>query len=161
PPFTTGGIAEKLIQHQLDEPEPVERLRPEVSPALAAILRRLMAKAPEKRYQTPAELVVALDNMNKIPLLTRSRRTVRIPPHPPHRSAPPRPGSHHRLPPGRRPPPPAAPEAPDTHDPAQGDHEPSAGPRRPASQTSLAFVAGKCAPWLSAAGGRAPGPQLH
>jgi serine/threonine protein kinase len=61
PPFPRGNALEKLMQHQLDEPEPIERLRPDVPPGLAAVLRRLMAKKPEERYQTAAEVFAALE----------------------------------------------------------------------------------------------------
>jgi serine/threonine-protein kinase len=60
PPFPGGTSMEKLMRHQLDEPEPVTRLRPEVPPALAAVLNKLMAKDPAKRYQTAAEVAAAL-----------------------------------------------------------------------------------------------------
>jgi serine/threonine protein kinase/DNA-binding beta-propeller fold protein YncE len=59
-PFPGESVAGKLLRHQLDEPEPVERLRPGVPPGVAAVVRRLMAKRPEDRYQTPAEVVAAL-----------------------------------------------------------------------------------------------------
>ena len=51
---------EKVLKHQMDEPVPVIRLRPEVPPTVAAILRKLLAKRPAERYQTPAELAAAL-----------------------------------------------------------------------------------------------------
>jgi serine/threonine-protein kinase len=61
PPFAGGTALEKLMRHQLDEPEPIEQLRPDVPPGLAAVLRRMMAKAPLERYQTPAEVFAALE----------------------------------------------------------------------------------------------------
>jgi serine/threonine-protein kinase len=60
PPFFGGSLTEKLLKHQLDEPHPIEVLRPDVPPGLAAIVRKLMAKRPEQRYRTPAELAAAL-----------------------------------------------------------------------------------------------------
>jgi Leucine-rich repeat (LRR) protein/tRNA A-37 threonylcarbamoyl transferase component Bud32 len=60
-PFPGGEALGKLLKHRLEEPEPVERLRPDVPPAVAAVVRRLMAKRPDDRYQTPAEVVAALD----------------------------------------------------------------------------------------------------
>jgi hypothetical protein len=60
PPFPGVTLGEKLLKHQLDEPEPVEKLNPEVPREVAAIIRRLMAKRPEDRYQTPAELADVL-----------------------------------------------------------------------------------------------------
>lgn len=59
-PFPGGSLAEKVLQHQLDEPPPIEELRPEVPSDLARILRKLMAKRAEDRYQTPAELALEL-----------------------------------------------------------------------------------------------------
>jgi eukaryotic-like serine/threonine-protein kinase len=59
-PFPGGSTLEKLVRHGTEEATPVERLRPEVPPAVAAIVRRLMAKRPEDRFQSPAELMAAL-----------------------------------------------------------------------------------------------------
>jgi WD40 repeat protein/tRNA A-37 threonylcarbamoyl transferase component Bud32 len=55
-----GTAAEKLLKHQMQEPAPLEELRPDVPPAVAAVVRRLMAKRPADRYQTPAEAAEAL-----------------------------------------------------------------------------------------------------
>jgi len=59
-PFPGGSLAEKLMKHQLREPQPVARLRPDVPPAVASVVRRMMAKKAEDRYQTPAEIAAAL-----------------------------------------------------------------------------------------------------
>jgi serine/threonine protein kinase len=59
-PFPGGTTLEKLVRHGTEEPTPVESLRPEVPAAMAAIVRRLMAKQPAERFQTPAELAAAL-----------------------------------------------------------------------------------------------------
>jgi serine/threonine-protein kinase len=60
PPFPGGSLAEKLIKHQFEEPAAVEQLRPDIPPEVAAVVRKLMAKRPEDRYQTAAALVHAL-----------------------------------------------------------------------------------------------------
>ncbi|HEY7311099.1 MAG TPA: serine/threonine-protein kinase [Gemmataceae bacterium] len=60
-PFPGENAMEKLIKHLMDEPEPLEKVRPEVPPAVAAVVRRLMAKNPSDRYQTPAELARDLE----------------------------------------------------------------------------------------------------
>jgi WD40 repeat protein len=60
PPFLGGSALEKLFQHQWQEPVPVEQRRPGVSPAVAAVVRKLMAKRPQDRYPIPAEAAVAL-----------------------------------------------------------------------------------------------------
>jgi eukaryotic-like serine/threonine-protein kinase len=59
-PFPGGSLGEKIARHQMREPEPVERRRPETPAAAAAVVRKLMAKRPEDRYQTPAEAAAAL-----------------------------------------------------------------------------------------------------
>jgi hypothetical protein len=60
PPFATGSIEEKLLAHQTRQPAALEQMRPEVPPALAQVVRRMMAKRPEDRYQTPGEVAAAL-----------------------------------------------------------------------------------------------------
>jgi serine/threonine-protein kinase len=59
PPFPGNTLAEKLMKHQQAEPPALERLRPEAA-ALAPAVRRMLAKNPEHRFQTPAELVAVL-----------------------------------------------------------------------------------------------------
>jgi formylglycine-generating enzyme required for sulfatase activity/serine/threonine protein kinase len=60
PPFDGMTSTEVLLKHQMEHARPVEQLRPEVSSDLAVVVRKLMAKKPEERYQTPAEAVAAL-----------------------------------------------------------------------------------------------------
>ncbi len=57
PPFPDGSVTERLFKHIGEEPEDVGRLNPKVPEALRAVLRRMMAKKPEDRYQTPAKLL--------------------------------------------------------------------------------------------------------
>jgi serine/threonine protein kinase/CheY-like chemotaxis protein len=59
-PFPGDQPMEKMLKHNLDLPTPVQEIRPEISPTVAAILNRLMAKRPEERFQTPADLAEAL-----------------------------------------------------------------------------------------------------
>src|SRR5262249_10999004 len=59
-PFPGGTTMEKLIRHGSEEPTPIEQVRSDVPPAVAGVLRKLLAKKPEQRYQTPAEVVAAL-----------------------------------------------------------------------------------------------------
>src|SRR5262249_29330375 len=60
PPFAGGTILEKLARHQLGAPPPLEGLRPDVPAEVVAVVRKLMARRPEDRYQTPAEVLAAL-----------------------------------------------------------------------------------------------------
>ncbi|MBY0460645.1 MAG: serine/threonine protein kinase, partial [Gemmataceae bacterium] len=62
-PFPDGTIASKLVAHQnIDRrpPKPVEAFRPDVPSGLLAVLRRMMAKEPDDRYQEPIEVAEAL-----------------------------------------------------------------------------------------------------
>src|SRR5206468_113384 len=60
PPFGEHPLMRKLMMHQNGEARPVRELQPQVPEALEAIVRRLMAKRAEDRFQTPAELADAL-----------------------------------------------------------------------------------------------------
>lgn len=59
-PFPEGTLVEKLLMHQLDEPVAAERLRPDLPAPIATILRRMIAKKPEDRFQIPYEVYEAL-----------------------------------------------------------------------------------------------------
>jgi eukaryotic-like serine/threonine-protein kinase len=59
-PFPGGSFVEKAIHHRLDEPTPLERLRPDVPPDVVAVVRKLMAKRPEDRYPTAWDAAAAL-----------------------------------------------------------------------------------------------------
>src|SRR5262249_2000871 len=62
-PFPGNNMMEKLIKHRLYEPTPVEQLRPDVPAPVAAVVRRLMAKEPGDRFQTPLELASTLASL--------------------------------------------------------------------------------------------------
>jgi serine/threonine-protein kinase len=59
-PFPGGTFIQKINKHQFEEARPVEALRPAVPHAVAGVVRKLMAKKPGERYQTPAEVAAAL-----------------------------------------------------------------------------------------------------
>jgi len=61
PPFAGGSLAEKLLKHQQTPPPPIDKARTDLPPGLAAIVMKLLAKHPGDRYQTPGELIQALD----------------------------------------------------------------------------------------------------
>ncbi|HVS39028.1 MAG TPA: serine/threonine-protein kinase, partial [Gemmataceae bacterium] len=63
PPFPGGSLTHKLMAHQLSEPEPIEARRADAPAAVAALVRRLMAKDPARRFQTPADLAAALQDL--------------------------------------------------------------------------------------------------
>jgi serine/threonine protein kinase len=60
PPFKGRSLFEILQAHHSMEANPLNLIRPEVPEELAAVVRKMMAKEPAKRYQTPAEAVQAL-----------------------------------------------------------------------------------------------------
>ena len=60
PPFPNVAWEEKLVNHRKVEPQPIEQLRPDVVPALSAVLRKMMAKQPANRYPTPSAVADAL-----------------------------------------------------------------------------------------------------
>jgi serine/threonine-protein kinase len=56
PPFEGGDVVNKIFKQRMDDPEPLERVARSVPAAFAAIVRKLMAKNPDDRYQTCREL---------------------------------------------------------------------------------------------------------
>jgi WD40 repeat protein len=59
PPFS-GSAGQKLLAHQMKAPPPLDGYREDVPPGLATVINKMMAKNREDRYQTPAEVVTAL-----------------------------------------------------------------------------------------------------
>jgi WD40 repeat protein/serine/threonine protein kinase len=59
-PFQDGTVTQKLIWHQVREPKPIGDVRRDVPAELSAVMKQMMAKKPEDRYQTPLEVVDAL-----------------------------------------------------------------------------------------------------
>jgi serine/threonine protein kinase len=68
PPFPEGSIAQKLLWHQNTAPTPIRDLRPDVPPELAAVLDKMLAKDPAARYQTPLEVMAALEPWIRTPI---------------------------------------------------------------------------------------------
>jgi serine/threonine protein kinase len=60
PPFPGTSFLEKIYKHQTKEPTAVNLLRPECPAPLANTLAKMMAKQPEDRFQTPAEVAEVL-----------------------------------------------------------------------------------------------------
>jgi serine/threonine protein kinase len=61
PPFPGGTVLQQLLAHQDRAPVPLAHFRTDVAVRDAAIITRLLEKDPERRYQTPQELLAALD----------------------------------------------------------------------------------------------------
>jgi serine/threonine protein kinase len=63
PPVPEGTAARKLRAHQSELPLDPRELNPAVPDELAAVLARMMAKDPARRYQTPIELIAHLKGL--------------------------------------------------------------------------------------------------
>lgn len=57
PPFAEGTVLQKLLQHNSDEPPDPRDFVPDLPEPIVVILRRMLAKEPRRRYQTPTELI--------------------------------------------------------------------------------------------------------
>jgi WD40 repeat protein/predicted Ser/Thr protein kinase len=60
PPFPKGTAREKLQRHSANVPLWLRDVRPEVPMELARVVAKMMAKKPEDRFQTAAEVAAAL-----------------------------------------------------------------------------------------------------
>jgi serine/threonine-protein kinase len=65
PPFTAATPQQVLAAHVTQAPEPITAHRPSISPALAAVVMKCLAKRPADRWQTADQLLAQLE-----PLLT-------------------------------------------------------------------------------------------
>lgn len=55
-PFEGGDVVNKIYKQRMEDPRPLEEVARGVPLAFAAIVRKLMAKEPDERYQTCGEL---------------------------------------------------------------------------------------------------------
>jgi serine/threonine protein kinase len=63
-PFPVEEPMAKLIAHSCEKAIPIEQLCPQAPPSVCTIVNKLMAKRPDERYQTPAELILDLAAQN-------------------------------------------------------------------------------------------------
>ena len=59
-PFPTGTPIQKVMAHVEKKPQPLTELRPDLPEGIMPVLERMIAKNPKDRYQTPAEVALAL-----------------------------------------------------------------------------------------------------
>jgi hypothetical protein len=76
-PFADGSVMHKLQSHAQVEPDSLDSLRNDIPAELVAIVSRMMAKDPEERFQTPAEVAEALDCFGDDTQPTESRQPER------------------------------------------------------------------------------------
>jgi serine/threonine protein kinase len=72
PPFSEGGIGERVYKHIAADPPDIRTLNPSVPTALWTVLKRMLAKHPDDRYQTPDEVIEALRSMTDTPAVPGS-----------------------------------------------------------------------------------------
>jgi serine/threonine protein kinase len=77
-PFPGRTLHEKVMGHVMGTARPLEQLRPDVPGPLLAVVRRLMAKLPEERYQTPAVLAEDLEHLLQTGQLPSNSTTLKI-----------------------------------------------------------------------------------
>lgn len=73
PPFSEGTVLQKLLKHGSVPPPDPRGWREDLSDQLYAILMKLMAKQPNERYQTPADLINDLLLLAEVEDLPRSQ----------------------------------------------------------------------------------------
>jgi serine/threonine protein kinase len=59
-PLFKGNTTQKMFQHQIKQPSSLSDIDKTIPPALSAIVDKMIAKKPEDRFQTPAEVIEAL-----------------------------------------------------------------------------------------------------
>jgi hypothetical protein len=60
PPFVGDSAVQIVLAHIEKEPAPLHELRPDVSPELSAVVAKMLAKDPARRYQRPIDVAQAL-----------------------------------------------------------------------------------------------------
>ncbi len=63
PPYSSGTVLQKLLDHQSGQPPDPRSVNPEVPPALSAVCRKMMAGDPKNRHATPDELIRELSSV--------------------------------------------------------------------------------------------------
>jgi serine/threonine protein kinase len=69
PPFPIEEPMAKLLAHSCDAAAPLQQVRAETPPSVCAVVNKLMAKRPDERYATPAELIAALTALTPPPAI--------------------------------------------------------------------------------------------
>ncbi|MFL5242957.1 MAG: serine/threonine protein kinase [Gemmataceae bacterium] len=77
-PFPDGTAVEKMMAHQTKQPMSVKQRNPEIPDELAAVVERLMQKAPEARFANIGELMEALRRW-AAPMPQASRQIPKLP----------------------------------------------------------------------------------
>src|SRR5262249_21364874 len=62
-PFPGGSLISKPKKQRWQVPQPINELRRQIAPAVAGVVSKLLEKKPADRYQSPHELIAALDEL--------------------------------------------------------------------------------------------------
>src|SRR5437773_2746677 len=65
PPFSEGSLPERLLRHVDTAPPDVRQFNRGLSREVVTLLERMLAKKPEKRYQTPVEILADLNRLER------------------------------------------------------------------------------------------------
>jgi serine/threonine-protein kinase len=76
PPFTDAGAGTVIAAHLMLPPPAPRSIDPQIPPEVEDMILRLLAKAPQDRYQHARELIAAIDEM--MALLGIERQSVRM-----------------------------------------------------------------------------------
>jgi serine/threonine protein kinase len=60
PPFADENLVRQILRHATQQPRPLEEYKLPIMPEVSRVVSRMMAKKPEDRYQTPADVGDAL-----------------------------------------------------------------------------------------------------
>ncbi len=65
-PFEGGTTSQKLLWHQMREPQAIQTIRSDVPAQVIDIISKMMAKDPANRFQTPDELLMTLPSQEAL-----------------------------------------------------------------------------------------------
>lgn len=63
PPFVGGSFVRKIDRHRCEPPRPVDAIRPDVGPEMAAAIHRLLAKKPAERFAVPSDIAALIADL--------------------------------------------------------------------------------------------------
>jgi serine/threonine-protein kinase len=79
PPFAGGGTEQILTRHITQAPAPIAEARPDVPPALAAVIMRALAKSPDARWQSAEDMRAQLEPLTNTTSGQVATRAMRFP----------------------------------------------------------------------------------
>jgi serine/threonine-protein kinase len=77
-PFEGGSVSRTIYRVLHEEPDPPSSLRAGIPPGWDRVLRKLLAKSPQQRYPTAAELLLDLDRLSQGDAASSKKSSSRI-----------------------------------------------------------------------------------